>query len=1212
MSALATDLRKRLEKAIQQARLAAEEGATQALEALGVAAPRAHKGIREDDAALRRRLRAHGRQLGDERQSDGAQEVVRLRHEIAYEHWHRMLFARFLAENELLIEPESGVALSLDECRELARDRGKEPYALAASFARDMLPQIFRSDDPVLDVTLPPETRQRLQGLLAALPRDVFVADDALGWTYQFWQSAEKDAVNRRVKSGKKISGHTLPAVTQLFTEPYMVQFLLHNTIGAWHAGRVLAKRSELAASAASEQELREAVALDGYTFDYLRFVREAKEGDANGAPSGPWRPAAGLYDSWPAHTKEITVLDPCCGSGHFLVAAFELLVRLRRREEAIGLKAAIHSVLAENLFGLELDPRCTQIAAFHLAFAAWRLAGHPLDLPPLHLACSGIGPQATNDEWLALAEAAAAKGGMPVERDLLGAEDSLLSSSLKRGLAALHEQFSLAPELGSLIDPKAGGGDLLTAGYDRLRPLLDEALVSEIRDDDLQERAVAAQGMAKAASLLSNTYTLVLTNVPYLGIRRQGAALKAHLERYFYDARHDLANAMQARLSRLAEETVGIVITNSWLFSGSYQDHRTRLLEDTTWHALGALGHGAFETIGGAVVNVVLHISTMQAPPQDHALWGVDASAATSPRKKAQILRKDMGLLLKQRDQLKNPDARVILAETRPSPLLADVAQSLAGIQNGDSPAYLRKYWEVPSWADRWAHIQTSVRDTCLYGGYDSVIDYDMRAGHLRAPADWRRAALHDSDQRGQPVWGRQGVLVSRMSELPCTVYAGYPYDQGSAAIVPDDPDDAAAIWMFCSSPEFRDSVRVIDTKLNVTSATLAKVPYDRKAWSERAAREFPNGLPAPISDDPTQWLFHGDPAHAEPQTALQVASARLIGYRWPPEYDAGIRLAPEARSLVAGCSRLTDHTDADGIVCLPSLQGEAPAEDRVRALLADAFGDAWSAATEADLLRAAGEHFHGGRVQRSLTAWLRDRFFAEHCALFHKRPFIWHVWDGHPDGFSALVNYHCLAGPDGEGLRTLEALTYTYLGAWITRQRGLVDAGEDGAEGRLAAALVLDTELRKIIEGEPPYDVFVRWKPLHEQPLGWAPDINDGVRLNIRPFLKARDVKGKNAGILRAKPDTTWCKPKKPGVRDRGKEPESLRPRDDYPWFWGCDPEAHAEHLTDFGAGTPGATPAGEEFDGIRWNGLHYTRAAKEASRRKARGSGEGGSSS
>ena len=273
-----------------------------------------------------------------------------------------------------------------------------------------------------------------------------------------------------------------------------------------------------------------------------------------------------------------------------------------------------------------------------------------------------------------------------------------------------------------------------------------------------------------------------------------------------------------------------------------------------------------------------------------------------------------------------------------------------------------------------------------------------------------------------------------------------------------------------------------------------------------------------------------------------------------------------------------LESHADDDGIVCLQSLRGEAPAAERVRALLADAFGTEWSAQKLNELI--ANVDFAG----KSLEEWLRDGFFEQHCALFQQRPFVWQVWDGRKDGFSALVNYHQLAAPNGEGRRILDKLTHTYLGDWLDRQRADQKAGVEGADGRVAAAEHLKRELEKILEGEPPYDIFVRWKPLHQQAVGWEPDLDDGVRMNIRPFMTAKplNTRGKNACILRVAPKVKWEK-------DRGKEP--TREKADYPWFWGWD-----ESTQDF--------VGGKEFDGNRWNDLHYTRAAKLAARERAKG--------
>ena len=176
---------------------------------------------------------------------------------------------------------------------------------------------------------------------------------------------------------------------------------------------------------------------------------------------------------------------------------------------------------------------------------------------------------------------------------------------------------------------------------------------------------------------------------------------------------------------------------------------------------------------------------------------------------------------------------------------------------------------------------------------------------------------------------------------------------------------------------------------------------------------------------------------------------------------------------------------------------------------------------------------------------------------------------------------NYHKLAEGSGKGRKLLESLTYSYLGEWIGRQQDGVKRSEDGAEDRLVAAMELRKRLVAILEGEPPFDIFIRWKPLHEQPIGWEPDINDGARVNIRPFMASDLHNGRaGAGILRWKPNIKWDK-------DRGKEPH--RPKSDFPWFWGWDGKV------DF--------MGGKEFTGERFNDSHYTIAAKQKAREAAK---------
>jgi type I restriction-modification system DNA methylase subunit len=1124
MATLERELRRKLEHTVRLARKTAEAGAQKAIHRLGVGEPEPPSGLNLAAQSLRLRLRAHGHQLGDRRDRRGTQSIERLTSECAYEHWHRMLFARFLAENECLIEPESGVAISLAECQELARQRNENWLTLASGFAQRMLPEIFRKDDLVLDLSLPPETRSELEDLLKDLPGETFLADDSLGWVYQYWQADKKDEVNR---AETKIGADELPAVTQQFTDDYMVLFLIHNTLGAWWAGRVLAGRRDLVKSAKSEDELRRACEIGGETWTYLRFVRD---------PSGSWRPAAGIFPGWPKAARDITVLDPCMGSGHFLVFALPIMVAFRMSEERLPLQAAVDTVLRDNLFGLELDARCTQIAAFNLALAAWKLAGFH-NLPRFNLACAGLAISASREHWL----------------QILGRE---ATSTVRFYFGQFYDLFKEAPTLGSLINPVRflGRGLLDQKGQENLLTALHTVLTEDpTASPERHELGVAAEGLARAAQLLARRYTVVLTNVPYLGRGKQSEILKEHLDKYYPLGKADLATAFVLRCLEFCLEggTAALVNPQTWLFLGTYSELRKVLLQRREWDMVARLGPGAFETISGHVVNVALLVLSAVDPADDVSMAGLDVSSTNQPDEKAAMLRGTLSAeitVLLQSEQLKNPDYRVTTELIERGTPLKKVAIPTEGLSTGDGDRFIHRFWEHSCRRSPWEYFQSAPDHEGFFGGMSQLLRWEGDGRLL--------ASLEGARIQGHGAWGKAGVLIARVSSLRVCLYTGAKFEKNCVALTPHVVTDLDAVWTFADSAEFAPAVRRLDKKTYVTTSVFGELPFDLERWRKTAKERYPQGLPDPESDEAAQWVFHGRPENSG--APLQVAVARMTGYRWPAELDEKMPLSARAKELVRKCEDLYRFADDDGIICIPSIRGQESAADRLFAVLAAC----------------------GIKTGNALDVWLRKDFFREHCELFHQVPFVWHIWDGREhDGFHALVNYHKLAdGPRGRKL--LESLVYRYLGDWIGRQQDGVKRGEDGAEGRLAAAQELQKRLTAVLEGDPPFDIFVRWKPIQEQPIGWEPDINDGVRLNIRPFL-ASDLPGgrTGAGVLRWKPNIRWGK-------DRGKEPE--RQKEDFPWFWGWDDSV------DF--------TGGDDFTGERWNDCHYTVRFKQAARKRA----------
>ncbi len=694
-------------------------------------------------------------------------------------------------------------------------------------------------------------------------------------------------------------------------------------------------------------------------------------------------------------------------------------------------------------------------------------------------------------------------------------------------------------------------------------------------KDDTAHEMAVTARGLAKAAEILAGQFTLVATNVPYLargrqegGIRPGEEGLLEYFDRVHPDAKTDLATCFIERCLDFCATggNTALVTPQNWLALGTYARLRENLLRQASWAYVARLGPRAFETIGGEVVNVVLVSFGRYQPTEIHRLAGIDATEEKTPSDKDFALRSKPAELVRQDSQLQNPDSRITLEEGSQGTLLSAIAHGVHGLGSKDSPCFFRQFWEVAALGKDWEFLQTTVDKTQSFGGMEQIVFWEQGRG-----------LLHERGQRGEAIlvggmaWRKKGVIISQMNKLCASLYLGDIFDKNAAVILPAAETHIPAVWAFCSSPEYNAEVRKIDQTVKVTNVTLVKVPFDLTHWQKVAAERYPQGLPKPFSNDPTQWLFNGHPKGSD--APLQVAVARLLGYRWPRQTGSEF---PDCPAL--GPDGLEPHADSDGIVCLPPINREPPAAVRLRALLADAWSagvppaisgrDARAPFNERELLAATGAK------QTSLEDWLRDSFFEQHCKLFHNRPFVWHIWDGRKDGFHALVNCHRLDNAN------LQKLAYSYLGDWIRQQEADAKADKPGAAERLGAARALEQELIAILEGEPPYDLFIRWKPLAEQPLGWQPDLNDGVRLNIRPFMQARDLGKKGAGILRAKPNIKWDK-------DRGTEPQ--RDKADYPWFW------HAEE-------PPLACPGGPEFTGNRWNLVHLTLARKRAARKDA----------
>jgi hypothetical protein len=206
-----------------------------------------------------------------------------------------------------------------------------------------------------------------------------------------------------------------------------------------------------------------------------------------------------------------------------------------------------------------------------------------------------------------------------------------------------------------------------------------------------------------------------------------------------------------------------------NWLFLTSYKKQRESLLKNSQWNLLARLGEGGFDSAQAAGAFTILVTLTNSRPVLDGLFRGIDASEEPIAASKARILKEGELVSTSQSAQLANPDARILLEDVGAGPLLEKFAIAPNGMHAGDAQRYRLQFWEVQV-GSVWSPFQCAVDETTMYGGRDSVFFWPNGG---KAHQDNPNARI-----QGQAVWGRQGIVVRVMRNLPVTLYGGNLFD--------------------------------------------------------------------------------------------------------------------------------------------------------------------------------------------------------------------------------------------------------------------------------------------------------------------------------------------------------------------------------------------------------------------------------------------------
>ena len=775
----------------------------------------------------------------------------------------------------------------------------------ACSTQAGSLPGLFDLADP--SAALRPSTPALLRcvAIIRTTPAgytaeeaDVTFADpDAIGWAYQFYQEEAKARTYAKLNSGGKAATRAeIASVTQLFTEPYMVKWLLQNSLGRTY------------------HELYPDSRLPD-TWEY--YIRTPAEGQGSGGAEGQ-SACRGLED--------LTFMDPCMGSGHFEREAFDMYFAMYREQYPDMSAAEIADrILTHHLHGIDLDPRAAQLAALTLYLRAWELVRDERRAQRLP------GPGAYRPPAMNLATTPTGLTPGSLERHLQRHPEDRIYRPLLEGIFAALEQ---ADVLGSLLRPgeqldaairafrAQGSGQLgLLAEDDDLNRLLGElarhdpgelkrvllervarSFAAEAADADDVAMALfgreAGEGV-RLLQLLDRQYAVVATNPPYMGSGSMGDALRHYTERHFKSGKRDIYAAFILRGVELCRPSgrLALVTMQSWMFMRSYVQLRSAevtsapnknsesypgLLHIAEIGALAHLGARAFAEITGEVVNVALFVLRMVSPAPNHrftAIRLVGLKDATSKAAALAELPQTMMYRPRQADFLTIPETPLVYwipatyAELlRSGNLIAGIADVRKGFATGRNDQFVMYFWEA----------------TASHGwiAYHKGGGYSKWSGYLFAVARWdwngaRIKAFPGSVVPSQEFYHSDGLTFSEVA-MSCLGVRKLAHSELFGHMGP-----------IIRSREPGWSHEILGAVLNSRLYTyLLRFISPNFHFTENYVRR----LPIP---DPALLRFSADTAHLCYALKERLSQGEPTYYRYTPQTDGHHRYQTDCRGI-------------------------------------------------------------------------------------------------------------------------------------------------------------------------------------------------------------------------------------------------------------------------------------------------------------------------
>lgn len=718
----------------------------------------------------------------------------------------------------------------------------------------DVLPELFEKTDDYSELLLTVSFTDS-DGVLYHLVHDIDEDDfnvekegqvQIIGWLYQFYNIEPKAVVFGR-KGNAKIKKEEIPAATQLFTPDWIVRYMVQNSLGRIFINDKCVGITDEKERINKEKEIAQQM---GWQY-YLPEAEQTPEVRAQ---------LNAYHISLSSELTSIKLIDPCMGSGHILVYAFEVLMQIYL-ECGYTERDATSLILENNLFGLDIDDRAYQLAYFAVMMKARSYDRRILtrDIKPNVYSIKESNFLA--DSWQKISD----------------------DEKFRKIFQTVVDTFIDAKEYGSILNiPDADYDYALSVidDFEQSVPVDFEAQILRGKTDDI--RALVNQ-----AKLLSQKYDVVVTNPPYMPVSNSSASLQNFVKKNYPDSKTDMFAVFIERVAQLTKPNrySAMITMHSWMFLSSYEKLRSKILETDTVN-MAHLGARAFEEIGGEVVQTTAWIERKTDLKQFKATYKrlVDENSQTA-KEQAFLNKNDNAYNITKTNFSKIPGSPIAywvsenMLRVFDNKRISDYSNVTNGLFTCNNKKFLRMWYEIESTtfktdckskdeslniSAKWYPYNKGGYFRRWYGNQDYVVNFKHFGFEI---SKYRKENGQSASFPGQDFYFSESLSWSLVSSSNFGIRyypPGFVFDIAGSSIFPDNKSDYYYQLAFLTSVVAFNCLNLTNPTINYQAGDIKNLPLkhiDNDSFIENITSENINISKQDWDSYETSWDFKRNP---------------------------------------------------------------------------------------------------------------------------------------------------------------------------------------------------------------------------------------------------------------------------------------------------------------------------------------------------------------